>query len=176
MLSSAFAFYLAMTAAIGDEASPSDIQMAWRQFKMGGYNSAISIFKRLSESAERKGKTDITALYGLACAYDLRQPDPDRAKAAEIYKRIIGLEPGGPLAAWCELALVRQRHTSSTANEPDYVSLGKEYREIYLRHPDEIPGQEAFLFMVAAHMSGFGKEEAKSAHCLNWVARSEFTR
>jgi len=142
------------------ENAPS-VQDGWAKFRMGEFNAAISIFKKLSDIAEKGGRTDVEALYGLACSYDFRQPDPDRAKAAELYRRIADKHPEGRFAAWCELALVRQTHTASTDQEPDYEALREAYRKVYERHPSELAGQEAFIHMQATRLVGNSKQEAQ---------------
>jgi len=152
----------ATTASIVFAEDEPSFANGWAQFRMGEYNAAISIFKRMTMTAARSGSPDSRALYGLACTYDFRQPDPDRAKAAELYRRIIEKDPKGPFAAWCELALARQLHTASSAQEPDYPALREAYGKVYERHPDELAGQDAFVHMQATRLVGNQKEEAKA--------------
>jgi len=142
------------------ENAPS-LQDGWAKFRMGEFNAAIEIFKKSSAAAEKGGKPDVEAIYGLACAYDFRQPDPDRAKAAELYKEIAEKHPETRFAAWCELALVRQLHTASSAQEPDYEALRKAYKKVYERHPGELAGQEAFIHMQATRLVGNRKQDAQ---------------
>lgn len=145
--------------ALGDEVGAN--AEAWKQFRMGEFNIAIRLFNKATEDASKDAGKKVEALYGLACSYDFRQPNPDRAKAAELYKKIISEAPESSLAAWSDLALSRQLHTASSS-APDYAALEAAYGEVYRRHSLELAGQEAFLYMEACRLVDNDKAEAKA--------------
>ncbi len=138
------------------------LDSAWTRFRRGDFSLAIDEFDRLAQRPQLTNQQQLQAWYGLACAWGLRQPDPELERAAQLFKAVIERDPKSDLAAWSRLALVRQQHLVKDITEADYERVAQAYREIYQLFPDHLAGQEAFLHLMAVNLRSRSREAATS--------------
>lgn len=140
-----------------------EIASGWNQFRMGEYNQALKIFRKVLKVVPEKSECQIQALYGIGITQSLKLPNADKPAAEMIFKDIVSRFPDSDYAVWSMLALVRMKHIVPSGEIPDYPPLRKAYQEIYDKFPNHIAGQEAFIYLIETYLAVFTVEDAKSA-------------
>jgi len=135
--------------AVGAGADPGErLQMGWQEYRMGEYRRAAEIFAAVAATVPADSPLRLQAMYSQACVHWLKLPSPDKPLAQSIFREIQRIAPDSEYAAWSELALIRIDHLVPVGETPDYPVLRRRYLELYEKHPDFLPGQEAFLYGV----------------------------
>lgn len=127
----------------------AQIDGGWEAYRLGDYAHAAQLFEAAEKSA---GETHLQALYGLGSVWNLRRPGEDPAKAAEIYRKLIGEAPKHDLAAWSLLAIARMKHLVPVGEEPDLDAVRKAYQECIERFPIISPAKK-LLFIRSRRTS-----------------------
>jgi len=130
------------------------ITRGWTNYRTGEFKFAIRDFE--SVLAEEISHDDqIKATYGLATTWALRRPNEDPVKAAQLYKRILKLNPKHELAPWSLLGLARLKHMVSADKTFDPNQVCKAYQDVIDRYPNTLAAEEAFTFQQTIQISSF---------------------
>ena len=143
------------------------IRDGWAQYRLGEFNSAIRIFQSVRESQPSESEYHLQALYGEASCWNHRRDGRNIARAVDGYREVIEKAPQHPLAAWCDLDIVRTRHLAPADQPIDYEGLIRDYAAVYQRYPLTPAGEEAFLY--ESSLSVPGADPGQAARILDSV-------
>lgn len=168
---------LVVAGCAREEATGSPKEMlarGWQSLRIEEYESARIQFgaglKRLDAMASA-GKADpedrklrINALYGLGLIESLERSGRTLGNPGNYMRQVIALDPGGEMAAWAELALVREQHIPLRSTDAiDLPALRAGYAAILSKYPRTPAAEEAMVYLQSLRIQTFLLEDARSA-------------
>jgi tetratricopeptide (TPR) repeat protein len=143
-----------------DSAAAGRIREGWDCFVLGEYSKAAAVFHDVVQQTRKGSEPHLSALYGLATTWDLRQSGKDTEKAATLYASLIQQNPRSDWAAWSQLALARAKYLTPTGKEPNRQEVVASYQRVIDSFPNHPAAQEAFIYQQALLIATLQKDEA----------------
>ncbi|HEY8240171.1 MAG TPA: tetratricopeptide repeat protein [Kiritimatiellia bacterium] len=141
------------------------IESGWNEYRLGEFDRAVMRFQAAADRAEAGSDTYLQAMFGLAATWSLRLPaqDQDRAKAEELYAKILELNPKSEVAPWADLALARLKHLVPVGEEADYNVVRPAYQHIIDAYPGHLVAREAFIYLMATKVATLQSNDLREA-------------
>lgn len=142
--------------------TPQEIlDRGWKYFAVEQAAEAERCFNTVLESAADKSLR-CQAAYGLAQVQSLLRHGQGSRRAVEFFKRVIALDPEGPLAAWAALGIVRDKHLPARSDASIPVEeLKREYAQVIERYPGTPAADDAFLYRMSLYLQSLTAADAQ---------------
>ena len=141
------------------------IESGWNEYRLGEFDRAVMRFDEAAAATDPASEEHLQALYGLAATWSLRLPaqDQDRAKAEELYRKILETNPKSAVAPWADLALARLKHLVPVGEDADYGIVRPAYQHIIDTYPGHLVAREAFIYLMGTKVATLQSNELREA-------------
>lgn len=148
---------------------PEALKRAWQEYQFLSLETAEKFFDQVLKEEEGI-EHQIEAEVGLAMIYQYREKSPDLAKAAEVYTKVLGMDPAPPVR---NLILSNQ---ADLFREKGNIEKALEMLEqLITTSLDSVTGQDALRRWVDVKASAYGSPEsvAVADQAAEWLRKAD---